>query len=75
MTTTSKELRIGRRAALTAAALAALAGASRPRAQGAVRTRARIVIVGAGAAGLAAANRLALRLDGAEITLLDSRRE
>lgn len=66
---------IGRRGALIAAgALAALAATpGRPRA--AVATRARIVILGAGAAGLATAARLAQRLEGAEITLLDRRRE
>ncbi|WP_137179367.1 NAD(P)/FAD-dependent oxidoreductase [Roseomonas sp. AR75] len=59
---------------LGGAALAGLAaGGGRPRA--AVATRARIVILGAGAAGLAMASRLAARLDGAEITLLDRRRE
>lgn len=67
--------RIGRRGALLGAgAIAALAAtAERPRA--AVATRARIVILGAGAAGLATASRLAQRLEGAEITLLDRRRE
>ncbi|MDM7456899.1 MAG: FAD/NAD(P)-binding oxidoreductase [Tepidimonas sp.] len=40
-----------------------------------VRTQARIVIVGAGAAGLAAASRLSQRLQGARITLIDARRE
>lgn len=40
-----------------------------------VKTTARIVIVGAGAAGLAAASRLAARLDGAKVTLIDARRE
>ena len=40
-----------------------------------VRTAARIVIAGAGAAGLAAASRLAQRLEGASITLIDRRRE
>ncbi|BAU58162.2 FAD-dependent pyridine nucleotide-disulphide oxidoreductase [Halorhodospira halochloris] len=39
----------------------------------AVSTNARIVIVGAGAAGLAAANRFSRRLDGAEITVIDRR--
>ncbi len=38
-----------------------------------VRTSARIVIAGAGAAGLTAASRLADRLDGASITLIDPR--
>lgn len=66
--------RLGRRSALIGAgALAALAFAGRPQAQ--IRTRAKILILGAGAAGLAAANRLAMRLDGAEITLLHRRRE
>jgi sulfide:quinone oxidoreductase len=67
--------RIGRRPWLGAAgALAlALAGpATAPRA--AVATRARILILGAGAAGLATASRLAQRLDGAAITLLDRRK-
>ncbi len=36
---------------------------------------ARILILGAGAAGLSAASRLAQRLDGAEVTLIDKRRE
>lgn len=39
------------------------------------RTHARIVIAGAGAAGLATASRLAERLDGASITLVDARKE
>ncbi|MBK1735750.1 pyridine nucleotide-disulfide oxidoreductase [Halorhodospira abdelmalekii] len=39
----------------------------------AVQTNARVVIVGAGAAGLAAANRLSRRLDGAQITVIDRR--
>lgn len=39
-----------------------------------VRTSAKIVIVGAGAAGTALANRLSDRLDGASITLIDERR-
>src|SRR5690606_37308931 len=40
-----------------------------------VKTSARIVIAGAGAAGLATASRLAARLDGAKITLIDARRQ
>ena len=40
-----------------------------------VKTSARIVIAGAGAAGLAAASHLARTLDGAKITLIDARKE
>ncbi|MCU0503009.1 MAG: NAD(P)/FAD-dependent oxidoreductase [Anaerolineae bacterium] len=40
-----------------------------------VATSARIVIAGAGAAGLTAASQLAARLDGARITLIDARQE
>jgi len=40
-----------------------------------VKTSARIVIAGAGAAGLTAANRLVDRLDGAKITLIDARKQ
>ena len=40
-----------------------------------VRTSAHIVIVGAGAAGLTVASRLAMRLDGAKITLIDARKK
>ncbi len=40
-----------------------------------VATKARIVMIGAGAAGTALANRLVARLDGAEITLIDGRKE
>ncbi len=39
-----------------------------------VRTTARIVIAGAGAAGLATAARLSARLDGASITIIDGRK-
>lgn len=58
--------------ALAAAAAApfAVPGA----AKGAVKTNARIVIAGAGAAGLAMANRLSQMLDGAGITLIDGRK-
>ncbi|CAB3816424.1 MAG: NAD(P)/FAD-dependent oxidoreductase [Achromobacter pulmonis] len=59
-------------AALGAAALPRLAVAEQPTT---VKTRARIVIVGAGAAGLATASRLAASLDGARIILIDPRRE
>jgi sulfide:quinone oxidoreductase len=40
-----------------------------------VKTTARIVIAGAGAAGLTAASRLSAALDGAKITLIDARKE
>jgi sulfide:quinone oxidoreductase len=40
-----------------------------------VATKAKIVIIGAGAAGTALANRLVDRLDGADITLVDGRKE
>jgi sulfide:quinone oxidoreductase len=56
------------------AAALGLAGAAPARAAK-VPTSARIVILGAGAAGAAMANRLAERLDGAQITLVDPRRE
>lgn len=66
---------LGRRGLMAGAAAIAALGATGAAAEHPVRTRAKIVIVGAGAAGLAAASRLAQRLDGAEITLLDRRRE
>ena len=40
-----------------------------------IKSSARIVIAGAGAAGLAAASHLASKLDGATITLIDARKE
>jgi len=40
-----------------------------------VRTTARIVIAGAGAAGLTAASRLAQQLSGAQIILVDARKQ
>ena len=40
-----------------------------------VKTSARIVILGAGAGGAAIANRLAARLEGAQITVIDGRAE
>lgn len=54
------------------AVLGAGAVAARPSAAR-LRTRARIVIVGAGAAGISLAARLAARLDGASITIVDRR--
>jgi len=41
------------------------------KAKAAIKTTARIVIVGSGLGGLAAANRLARELDGARITIVD----
>ncbi|MCC6868937.1 MAG: NAD(P)/FAD-dependent oxidoreductase, partial [Burkholderiales bacterium] len=67
-----------RRALLLAgAAVAAGAGLAPGAVQAAdkVKTKARIVIVGAGAAGLTAASRLVQALDGAQITLIDARKE
>ncbi len=40
-----------------------------------VKTKAHIVIAGAGAAGLAMANRLSNQLDGAKITIVDARKQ
>ncbi len=40
-----------------------------------VKTKARIVIAGAGAAGLAVANRLVNRLDGATLTVIDKKKQ
>lgn len=65
---------MGRRAALAGLAAAVAAGVP-ARSRAAVATRARILVLGAGAAGLTTAARLAQRLDGAEITLLDRRQE
>ncbi|OAN82426.1 pyridine nucleotide-disulfide oxidoreductase [Jannaschia sp. EhC01] len=66
-----------RRQFLTAA-VASGAAASVIAAEGAaqvqpIQTSARIVIIGAGAAGTALANRLVRRLEGAEITIIDPR--
>ncbi|WP_400082066.1 NAD(P)/FAD-dependent oxidoreductase [Yoonia sp. R78084] len=66
------ELKASRRAflALAAGGLATAAAVRPARAQ-AVQTSARIVIIGAGAAGTALVNRLVRRLEGADITILD----
>ena len=66
-----------RRQFLSLAAGAAALAAAAPEATRAqtVQTGARIVIIGAGAAGAALANRLSNRLDGAEITIVDGRAE
>jgi sulfide:quinone oxidoreductase len=66
--------RVGRRALIASVAALAAARSSAP-ARATVSTRARIVILGAGAAGLAAAARLSQRLEGAQITLVDARKE
>ena len=50
-----------------------LALGAAPAAAARVKTSAKILILGAGAAGTALANRLMTRLEGAEITLLDGR--
>jgi sulfide:quinone oxidoreductase len=75
--TDSRDFTASRRGFLGLAAGAgalALAGQGGP-ARAQVRTSAHIVILGAGAAGTALANRLAERLDGARITIVDGRAE
>lgn len=62
-------------AALAGGATAALVPARGNARVAPVTTKARIVIIGAGAAGTALANRLVDRLDGAEITVIDPRRD
>ncbi|MBX3660948.1 MAG: NAD(P)/FAD-dependent oxidoreductase [Burkholderiales bacterium] len=65
-----------RRRLMQAALAAAMAAAApRPAQARAVRTSARIVIVGGGAAGISMAARLRALLDGARITLLDGARQ
>ena len=59
--------------ALAGGAAVSLASTSGTKAQ--TKTGAHIVIAGAGAAGLASANRLAARLDGVKITLIDARKQ
>lgn len=68
----------GRRAFLALSAAAMAGAALKPQAVQAaakVKTNARIVIAGAGAAGLTAAARLSAALDGVHITLIDARKE
>lgn len=66
---------LSRRSLLSLGAAATAGILSRPAsAQARLATKARIVIVGAGAAGLASASRLVQRLDGAAITLIDARK-
>jgi sulfide:quinone oxidoreductase len=67
-----------RRSLLKLAAVAGAAGALGLAAQiraARITTHARIVIIGAGAAGTALANRLVERLEGAKITLVDGRQD
>jgi sulfide:quinone oxidoreductase len=73
----TQDFTTSRRAFLALAATGAAAAAlpmGEARAQS-VATNARIVIIGAGAAGTALANRLVRRLEGAQITLIDPRVE
>jgi sulfide:quinone oxidoreductase len=68
------EINASRRAFMAlAAGGAALAAGSGAAQASRVSTRARIVILGAGAGGAAIANRLSQRLDGATITVIDGR--
>lgn len=72
-----KSKAISRRALMgyaLAGAAATVAG-SASRAQTMTQTNAHIVILGAGAAGTALANRLTMRLEGAKITIVDGRAE
>lgn len=70
------DLRASRRAFLgLAAGGAALAATGTTATAQRVRTSARIVVLGAGAGGAAIANRLAARLDGAQITVIDGRQQ
>ena len=68
---------LDRRQFLTTVAALSAAGGLAPSLSSAqtapVTTNARIVIIGAGAAGTALANRLVRRLDGASVTLIDPR--
>lgn len=66
-----------RRRFLASLAALPLAGAvaSTQTQAGEIQSAARIVIVGAGAAGLAAASRLSKQLEGASITLIDGRKD
>lgn len=70
---------IDRRRFLQLAALGGTASALAPTVSAAqtdpVETNARIVIIGAGAAGTALANRLVRRLEGARVTVIDPRTE
>jgi sulfide:quinone oxidoreductase len=58
-----------------AVAGASLAALGSPARAAKVATKAKIVVIGAGAAGTALVNRLVERLEGAEITIIDGRKE
>lgn len=64
-----------RRHLLSLAAAAALLPSTAAHSTERLKTQARIVIVGAGAAGLSCAARLARALDGASITIIDPRQQ
>lgn len=68
-----KDFQIDRRGFLGLAAGGTAAVVVGQPAQASVPTKAKIVIIGAGAAGTALANRLTERLDGAQITIVDPR--
>ena len=59
---------------LAAAPIAATLASASSTAQARVKSSARILIVGGGAAGLTAASRLSAMLDGAQITIIDGRK-
>lgn len=68
------DLRLSRRGLLgLGVAGIAMAAAGRPANAARISTKARIVIIGAGAGGTALANRLIQRLDGATISIIDNR--
>ena len=74
----ASELQLSRRRALMLGAAAATAAGLAPavaQAQGKIKTQARIVIAGGGAAGLTAASRLSAALEGARIIMIDARKE
>ncbi len=67
---------LNRRQWLLGSAGAAVLASTAPGAQAAkLKTRARIVVVGSGLGGLTVINRLTAMLDGAQITLIDSKQE
>ena len=76
---TARDLQHQRRRFLTrlagVSALPLAAGLATPSRASTVASKARIVIAGAGSAGLTAASRLAAMLDGASVTVIDGRKE